>query len=842
MAFTPASKYRPGAPVLLLAAALTLGTQQAAADNCPRPIDEPHILDWVPLSQLSEEEQAAIPGGCCGAYVAPARSDADADLDPERAPLRASAQRVEGVRHVTVLLEGDAQVTQGHRSASADRVYLNQSDNRLEMSGDIVIREPGLLLRAEHATLNTDTGAASLDDAQFVLYETRVRGGAKRLERLSERRVISEDGHFTTCEPHDNFWTVRGARLLLDGDRHYGEARHARLTIKDVPVLYTPYVRFPVGDERLTGFLMPSFSGGTQSRNGMQLTLPFYWNIAPNADMTLSPRHMTKRGTLLEGETRHLSRNFRTELNGAFIANDQGGRHRRLEREIAQGLITEEEAYPFRGEDRWMVQLRQTGGEDQRWSSHFDYTELSDRQYVRDIGGFSLEERRQARIENRGHLSYRSDHWYSAVSAEEILFLSVFQKPYRELPRINLDGQYRWQHWQLNLNNEWVHFDLNRHFDQEPLRSTLVTGSRARTDYQLVWDYETEAGFIKPGVGLRTLGYRLDDSRLVADADSTLFLHANTATLDAGLNFDRYSDGGWRQSLEPRLLYFYSARADHSDLFDTTLNGRPVNFDTTELPFTYDNVFRTTRFSGGDRLDDANQLAAGLTGRLTHPDTGIEHLRVSLGQIHYFTDREVGLTAAAEDPAYDTGTHPRSELAAHMSGQLNRSLQFVGNITYNHRDDSVSRGNVRLRYLDERYRIFNIAYTYTSRPEATHPLFPGQTVGRNLDQLDASLVWPVAGSWSLIARGNYDFNYRRELDSFAGLEYSDCCYRLRVIARRWLDFDYTPDFLDTATNEDYDEGIFLELELRGLGSIADRISELLRREIAGFDTRQQNLR
>lgn len=839
MVFTPVRHYRR---LLLLAGVLTLASQGLAAETCPAPAEEPHPLDWVPISQLSDAQRDTLPRGCCGAYLAPERSDPDAVLEPELAPVRASARRVEGHQETQLTLEGDARLTQGNRSARAEWVQMNQSSGQLELGGDIAIREPGLLLRAEQAHLNIDSGAARLDDAQFVLYETRVRGGAQRLERIGDRLVRTEDGYFTTCEPDDNFWRIHAAEITLDGDRQFGTAKHARLLIKDIPILYTPYVRFPVGEERLTGFLMPSLSLGTQSRNGTQLTLPYYWNIAPNADMTLTPRHMTERGTLWEGEARHLSRHFASEFSGGFLANDRGGRRPRLDREIEEGLIAEQEARPLRGEDRWMYQFRQSGGESQRWSSHIDFTELSDNDYIRDLGGASLEERRRAQIRNQGELSYRSDHWRTAISAEEVRFLAQSQRPYRELPRVTADGQYRWRHWLLNLNNELVSFGLNRHFDNPTQRALLPTGERLRTDYSLVWDFDADWGFIKPGAGYRTLNYQLDADKLAVGAEDSPSLSAAMATLDTGLNFDRHTPAGWLQTLEPRLLYFYSERADHSDLFAAPQNNRPVNFDTTELNFTYDQVFRTTRFAGGDRLDDANQLAAGLTSRLISPVTGVEHLRFSVGQIFYFDDRQVGLTDPTTVDDDDSHLYPRSELASHLSGQLGRNLRFVGNITYDPHRDTVSRGNLRLHYLDDRYRIFNLAYNFTRQPEVPHPLFPDQTVGRSLNQVDTSIVWPVANGWSLIARSNYDFTHQRELDSFAGLEYADCCYRLRVIARRWLDFDFSPDFIDTASEDDYDEGLFLELELRGLGSIADRIGDFLSREIIGFKSRQQNLR
>lgn len=825
---------------ILLGSTVLASTAALADGSCPAPTSERHRLDWVPLDELDAKQLLELPTGCCGAYRAPERTDEDADTLPERAPIRTSADHLEGQRDSLVLLEGDVRLTQGYRSVNTQRAQINRDTGDVELTGAIALREPGLLLRAERAEVNIDSGSAQLEDAEFVLHEFRVHGGAEELRRVGEREVIATRGHFTSCEPHDSFWRIHAGQITLRPDEHYGTAHHARLTLKGLPVLYTPYVRFPLGEQRLTGFLAPSFSGGTRSRNGVQVSLPFYWNIAPQADMTITPRYMSARGTLWGLETRHLGEHFDTTVSGAFLADDRGGNRPLRGRQAADDQRVNEGNFPYLGENRWNWHIDQLGGDNQPWSSQIDYTEISDTDYVRDLGGASLESRRMAHIHNQAHFSYQFEHWRAGISAAEERSLIDSQKPYRELPRLTLQGQYRWGLWLLELDNEATRFDVNAHFD-DPRHEDIAVGDRLRTDYRLTLDFDSDWGFIKPGVGYRTLNYRLEESRLAPGAEDRPGLSAGQVTLDTGLYFDRFSEGGWLHTIEPRALYFYSERADHSELLEAAANNRPINFDTRDLNFTYDQVFRTTRFSGGDRIDDADQLAAGLTQRLVNPQ-GQEVLRASIGQIFYFKQRRVGLTAFDPDDDEDPRLYPDSEVAAHLSGRLGERLGLNANVTYNPHRNEFSRGNFRLRYLDERFRIFNLAYTYTRRPEVPDPLFPERTIGRSLDQIDASTIWPVGGNWHLIARGNYDFTYERELDAFAGIEYADCCYRVRVIARRWLDFDYTPDFMATVTDDDYDEGLFVELELRGLGSIADRIGAFLSDEIIGYDAREQFLR
>lgn len=814
--------------------------QVQAESSCTNPTEAARLqaeeLDWVPLSELTPAQREVLPTACCGAYVTPARDDADALADPATSTLRARADSSDAQLQSEFVMQGNVQITQGYRSIRADHATYSQTERTAQISGDIQIREPGMLMRAERANLDIDRGNASLEEAQFVLHETRIRGQAARLEKFGDRLVTLENGRFTSCEPGSNIWSVAGAEIEIHPEKHYGIARHMRLNIMDVPVLYAPYIRFPVGKERLTGFLFPSIGFDTRRKNLDDVEIPFYWNIAPNYDAILTPRYLSEHGALLDVETRHLSRLFETEAQISYMPSDNGNYDSLSKQRIEDGLKTD-----YTNDERWLLQLDQVGGKGERWNTLIDYTDLSDTDYMLEVNGSALDANRQAFLTQLAAADYRTDNWLVGIKAQEFRLLTENQLRYRELPRANADGDYRFNEWQLTFENEYTHFDRNSHYSGD--RETLILGQRLRTDYSLTWNKELQWGFFKPGVAYRTLNYQLDELALVDNEANSPRLQSAQAKLDTGLYFERnieLSGDGYLQTLEPRLFYLYNEYDDHAPLYGLTTNNSAINFDTARLTFNYDQLFRDTRFAGGDRLDDANQVSLGLSSAWIDQSSGIERLRMSIGQTLYLEENKVHtgeLTTEEIELQEDT-----SPIAAQISGQLSNGLRLRGDLFYDHRTEQVDGGSVSLRYMDENYRILNLAYRYSRDPVTFNPGNPVQVTGQPLDQLDAAIIWPVSNQWSVIARSNYDFHYELELDTFAGLEYNDCCYRVRVMARRWLDFDYSENFMERVTSKDYRQALMVDIQLKGLGNISERIGKLLDKAIIGSSEREQSLR
>ena len=822
------------AGILLLSAPLAWAGDSTSTANTD-PNQQLRELDWVPLDELTPEQRAQVPTACCGAYVAPPRNDLESEMDPEKANIFGTADYSESEKQTKFIMRDDVRLTQGRRSFRADTFTFDKTTREAELDGNIQVREPGLLLRADKAYVDTNTGNARLDNARFVLYETRVRGRAGNLQKFGDAVISLDQGTFTSCEPGDNTWSIRGSNITLHNDKHYGTAKHMRLHIKDIPVVYAPYFRFPVGPDRLTGFLFPSI--GFDENDGIgEFSAPFYWNIAPNYDATFTPRYLSDHGYMLATELRHKSVFFDTELSGSVLNNDRSGDTGRADDEIDQQYL---------GKDRWQYSLEQTGGRNQPWATEIDYTDVSDTDYIRDVDSSAVDLNRQAYIRQRAAASYSSEHWQLGAKAEEFRLLTSSQLPYRELPRLHADGQYRINDWLIELDNEYTHFGMNRYFEEDPanalFKADLITGERLRTNYKVTWDKEFTAGYVKPGLGVKSLGYELEATNLRADVDSSQHYTAPQGSLDMGLYFERDKTlfgGAFTQTLEPRAFYLYRDYENQDSLYGLTSAASYVNFDTSDLIFTYNQLFRDSRFSGGDRIDDTNHLALGLTSRFVESDTGIERLRLSIGQISYFEDREVSILN--NDAAY-ANTRTSSAVAGQVSALIGDHLRISSDVLYDHQQEQINTVSTSLNYMDEQYRILNLGYRYSRDPVSLSPLETAPSIGQNLNQIDITTLWPVSSQWALIARANYDFTYNAELDTFAGLEYTDCCYRVRLLARQWVDFDFSPDFMENLSNDDYDRGVFIEVQLRGFGNLSQRISNLLDKAMFGYGEREASL-
>jgi LPS-assembly protein len=780
-------------------------------------------LDWVPLERLTEEQKSQLPTACCGAYFAPLRTDSEADLKPEDASLFGRALDSESEKQSRITLTGNVLLTQGNRTICTDKFFLDKDTQQAELTGNIQVREPGLLFRADHADININSGNAKLKNARFVVYESRVRGNAEELEKIGDKTIILDKGRFTSCEPGDNTWDIRGSNITLYNDKHYGTAKHMRLNVEDIPVAYVPYFRFPIGPDRLTGFLFP-----TVGRD--EFSLPFYWNIAPNYDATLEPRYLRDHGYLFQGEVRHLSSYFESQLSGSVL-NDDYGRDQEID-------------YEYQGKDRWQGKFEQKGGAGQAWKTRISYTDVSDTDYLRDVDGSAVDLNRQAYLQQMAEAQYSFDHWVVSARAEEFRLLTSGSLPYRELPRVQANAIYNLGDWILTANNEYTHFSVNRYYTgSNESRDNLITGHRFRSFYQYQWNKDFIFGYVKPGVGVKTLMYQLEAPNLIATADDTPHVVTPQFSLDSGLVFERdnrWFDQSYLQTFEPRLFYLYRDYENQDAFFGLTSADSLVNFDTSELLFTYDQLFRDSRFSGGDRIDDANQMTVGASSRFIENDTGIERLKLSLGEIFYFRDQEITLGKTNESE--DGEDLSRSELAGQMVAHFTDAFRMTQDVVFDHETDEISAASTSLHYLDDKYRVFNLGYRYARNPVSVSPLNPIPVLGKTLDQIDVSAIWPLTTQWSVIMRTNYDFTYKAKLDTFAGLEYNDCCYRVRILAREWANFDFSPDFLENLSDDDYDQGVFFEVQLKGFGTLAKRINNLLEDAVLGYNERENSLR
>lgn len=803
---------------LIFAASYLLLTAVGFADETAPP------FDWYPLNTLTEKQIEQLKPGCQGLYVDPMRKVADALGDGaenlEQYPLEIEADQSLVSEGETAALEGNVEVSQGARRIHANKMTYEIPSDRATLEGDVTIRQPGVLIQGSEAKANGVDHSASFTDASFVLHAQHLRGGANEIRQTPDKVIELENGAFTSCEPGSNTWVLEGEEITIDSQAHQGTGRNIKLKIMDVPILWLPYITFPVGEERKSGFLFPSIS--VSERNGLDLAVPYYFNLAPNYDATVTPRYISKRGAMLEAEARQLSPSFSNLINIAFLTNDRSGRDPELDKQIEQGLISEAEAKPYAGENRWLTHFEQLGGSAENWFSEVDVSKASDIDYFRDLGTSSFA------LQNTTHLNqsleggYRFDHWdVSALTQDYQVLLYDVDDPYRRLPQIDVNGRYHEGNVGVQFLNQYTRFD---HADDAWRDGrVIIKGQRLTTDYSASYTQRSTWGFFEPKVGVQSIHYQFNKNSIATTAESAPSVATAFGSLDTGLIFE-HPGSGLLQTLEPRLYYLYRSYDSHEDLFDITDDGQSVNFDTTARTFSYSQLYRESRFSGGDRLEDANRMTLGLTSNWFSNDSGDEYLSVSLGQIFYFDDQKVSLDQSIT-------TQEKSEFAGELRVRMGRWGRFLASSIYDGDRGEFTRGNAGVQVASANNQtLFNLAYSY---------IRSGSAGSSGIDQIDGSFVTPITKQWAGMGRYNYDFSAERELETFIGLEYNDCCYRVRLLARRWLDSN-----IAAVTESDdalYDQGVFFELQLKGLGSSGAKVDSILEDSIFGYREREQHL-
>ena len=780
-------------------------------------------LDWVPRAQLTPEQLAGLPGNCCGAFIDPNLINKEDGGDPALTPIQ--FQATNGLQQVSqnlITINGEVVVQQGYRTVQNDNTTgLNRSENTILMEGNVEFREPGMLILGDSAFIDTDNSSNRIESAQYVIHDFGAHGTAASMVYNSDSGVVViENGEFSRCEPENSFWKLSAESIVLDQNENRGYAKAVSLRIKDVPVFYYPFTMpFPLNDQPVSGFLPPSM--GSTRTGGVDFELPYYLNLAPNYDMTLSPRLLSDRGIMLNGETRYLSKSTDHTVNLSYLGGDD-------QFDPATADVLGSTSPPTA--DRWFVGYKHQGAFGQNWSTFVDYNAVSDDDYFFDLGANGLNVFSRSNLNRQGSLNFNSDYLRAGVNLQRIQIIDPFANavsintPYDRLPQIHFDtGTYLPAGFRLGLRGEATLFDRN--LDDASLSLTqldngaLVTGQRVNLEPEINWSVESPGWFLRANGKYKLAEYRLENQALNTLEDPGFGIGIVNA--DAGLIFERsFANGTRTQTLEPRVYYLYSEFEDQSML--------PL-FDTSELNFSFNQLFRDDRFTGGDRVGDADQLTAALTTRIL--DTkGKERARASIGQITYFEDRRVSLANPLIDfiPRYSP-TASTSAYVGEFAVTMGANWQLNTDVQWNEDRQDVDEGSFQLRYQRDNDHLFNLSYRFRSLVNTPTFTLPGG-IDPRIKQTDFSGVWPISANWKVLGRWNYDHSNSRVLETFAGVEWSNCCAIIRVIGREWVDVDelFVP-------NIEPNQGIFVQVTLNGLGNLTGGgLSNLLSDGIWGF--------
>jgi LPS-assembly protein len=688
-----------------------------------------------------------------------------------------TAERVTGVLGQTAVATGGVTLKQDGLSIKADTVTYDEPNDKVTAQGRVVMDRDGDKVEGEQLELKLADQIGQVEKPTFYLPVKEGRrqeawANASRVYLEGENQERFTDASYSTCKPGDEDWFMKLSELSLDHSRNVGSGTHARVLFKGVPILYMPYMTFPLNNDRKSGFLPPSF--GSSSQSGLEYAQPYYWNIAPNRDATITPKMFTRRGVQLGTEVRYVDPNLQGQFDSEFLPND-----RKADR------------------DRYLFGLRHVqnlsnwlptfGGS---WMASINAQKVSDDDYFRDLST-RIANTAQTNLPRDVILNYGNS--FMGFSAR-VLSHQTLQDPaapvavpYRLAPQLNLGLQREWNNGlYTQMTSEYSDF---RH-------PSLVNGRRLIVNPSVSLPINRSYGFLTPKIGYHHTRYELSSNR---DGFEGGTRGLPVASLDSGLFMER--DFTFRsiplvQTLEPRLYYLYVPFKDQRRL---------PNFSTAESDFSFAQIFTENIFIGGDRVADANQLTLAVTSRLIDKADGVERFRVSLGQRYYFNTPRVTL-GTVTNPSTDEIRS--SDLLAGVSGQVLPSTWIDTSVQYSTNLNRLEKSAIAARYNPEPGKIFNVAYRYTRE---------------TLRQVDVSTQWPVNPGLRVLARVNHSLKDRRLVEGLLGLEYNHGCWEFRLVAHRF-----------TTATQQYSNSIQFQLELKGLSRLGINPLETLRQNIPGY--------
>ena len=666
---------------------------------------------------------------------------------------------------------GNVRIRRGAQQFRSEE--LTYDGEALEAGGTVGFWDEGIYATGERARAEAATDVVTLESGlSYMLEDVHGHGEAHRLTRFGNARTTVDGATYTTCNPGDADWRVTARNVEFDHVEDTGTARDLWLEFMGQRVFYMPWVSFPLSDRRKSGFLVPTYGMG--GSRGVELTTPYYFNLAPNRDATLTTRVMSERGVQALGEFRFLSRTYGT---GRFEA---------------QYLPSDAEF----GDDRAAFDLAHRQRWSSRWSTDARFEWASDAEYFGDLGA-GLAQSSRTHLPRRIDARYHGDGWRARFRLRDYLTLDRTvlpqNRPYASLPQILVRTRFPERNRTLNFG---ARAEL-AYFEQRG----RTTGVRMDLQPSVTWPFRTSGTFVVPKATLHFTRYALDRTEAEASMKSDPSRLVPSFGLDGGIFLERpvtFHGRSLIHTIEPRLYYLYVPFRSQDDL--------PI-FDTGHFSFNFAQLFREDRFSGRDRIGDANQVTLALTTRILD-ERGGELVRASVGQIRYFRDRKVALDATdAPETAHD------SDVVAGIEARLARKWRVRASLQYDTDADRTARNTIGMRYQPDERRVLNAAYRLV----------------HDVDQAELSFAWPIGTRWRTVGRWNFAFNEEenKTLEAFGGLEYESCCWGFRVVARRFLG--------NSGGRDSYSNGIFLQFELKGLTGVGHKADAFLERSIPGYE-------
>jgi LPS-assembly protein len=666
-----------------------------------------------------------------------------------------TADKIESTEENVVEATGKVEARQSGQNFFADWLRYDMTLNEVRARGDVRFEQPALTVTGDTLHLKLDDSSGELIKPVYQLVASPGRGDAARVDFINKNQYTFKDATYTTCPVGDDDWYLDVGTLSIDKTRDIGVARDATLRFLGVPILYTPWMSFPLNNARETGILAPTL--GTTQRTGIDIVAPYYFNLAPNYDATLYPRIMSKRGFQLGAEFRYLFENFSGTSRAEYLPNDSAA-----------------------GYSRWGVFLKHLQNINPNLTVGLDFNRVSDNDYFRDLSNL-VKATSQSYLNREAWVTYQREWWNADLRVQSFQTLqdpaAPLAIPYNRLPQLRVNAARDLPGGvQFNLVSEATHF----------AHPTQTEGTRVLAYPTVKLPLTNSYGFITPQLGWHLTHYNLDNSA----PEPKINRNVPIASLDAGVILDRpfsFKGQAYQQTLEPRFYYVYAPFREQNSI--------PI-FDTALLDFNYAQMFTENQFVGGDRVNDANQFTLAVTSRFFEEESGIERLRVTLGQRYYFSSQKVTL------PGVSARDRSSTDLLAALSGQITRAWRIdTGNGT-------TVRQNLGASYRPSPGRILNFSY---------------RTIDKTTEQIDVSGQWPLSSRWYGVFRYNYSLRDNKLVEGLAGLEYNAGCWAIRGVVQQ----------LATKQNQST-SALFFQLELSGMGHLGSNPLDVLKNSVPGY--------
>ena len=719
--------------------------------------------------------------------------------DTNSLPVTITADSSKGTYPDNATFTGNVDINQGNSRLQADEVQLHQKQpegaaepvRTVDALGNVHYDDNQVILKGPKAWSNLNTKDTNVWEGDYQMVGRQGRGKADLMKQRGENRyTILENGSFTSCLPGSNTWSVVGSEVIHDREEQVAEIWNARFKLGPVPVFYSPYLQLPVGDKRRSGFLIPNAKYSTS--NYFEFYLPYYWNIAPNMDATITPHYIHKRGNVMwENEFRYLTQAGAGLMELDYLPSDK---------------VFQDE-HPTEGDKhRWLYYWRHAGVMDQVWRFNVDYTKVSDPYYFNDFDskyGSSTD----GYATQKFSVGYAIQNFNATVSTKQFqVFSTQTRSTYGAEPQLDVNWyQNDVGPFDTRVYAQAVHF-VNTNSD-------MPEATRIHLEPTINLPWSNDWASLNTEAKLMATHYQqknIDDYNANPNNTGHLEESVNRTLpqfkMDGKLIFERDMGllaDGYTQTLEPRMQYLYVPYRDQSNI---------QNYDSSLLQSDYSGLFRDRTYGGLDRIASANQLTTGVTTRV-YDDAAVERFNVSVGQIYYFTESRTGDDNINWEKDNKTGS---LVWAGDTYWRMTDRWGLRGGVQYDTRLDNIANSSAAIEYRRDEDRIVQLTYRYAS-PEyiqATLPNYANADQYKDgISQVGGAASWPIADRWSIVGAYYFDTNANKPADQMVGLQYNSCCYALRVGYERKL------NGWDTQNNQSkYDNVIGFNVELRGLSS------------------------